>query len=47
MRGRDGEGGVGYLTGSRMGHSVKASLWYVSLSINTRFCFFYFRISNC
>ena len=36
--------------GSRTGHSVKVSLWCVTLSINTRFCFFFFfnfRISNC
>ena len=36
-----------YFKGSRIGHSVKASLWCVTLSINTRFRFFYFRISNC
>ena len=36
-------------TACRMGHSVKASLWYDcdSLSINTRFRFLYFRIINC
>ena len=33
--------------GSRMGRSDKVSLWYVALLINTRFRFFYFRISNC
>ena len=33
--------------GSRMGHSVKVSLWCVTLLINTRFRFFYLRISNC
>ena len=33
--------------GSRMGRSDKVSLWYVSLLMNTRFRFFYFRISNC
>ena len=34
--------------GSRMGHSVKVSLWCVTLLINIRFrFFFYFRISNC
>ena len=27
--------------------SLAVSLWYVSLLINTRFRFFYFRISNC
>ena len=31
--------------GSRMGHSVKASLWCVILLIDTRFRFF-FRTSN-
>ena len=30
-----------------MGRSDKGSLWYVSLLINTRFRFFYLRISNC
>ena len=35
------------IKGSRMGHSVKVSLWCVTLSINTRFRFFNFRISNC
>ena len=28
------------IKGCRMGRSDKASLWYVSLLINTRFCFF-------
>ena len=28
------------LKGSRMGHSVKVSLWCVSLLLNTRFHFF-------
>ena len=42
------------LKGSRMDHSVKVSLWCVTLLINTRFRFFFFfffflnfRISNC
>ena len=35
------------LKGSRMGRSDKVSLWCVSLLINTRFRFLYFRISNC
>ena len=35
------------LKGSRMGHSVKASLWYDSLLINTRFRFLYLKMSNC
>ena len=26
--------------GSRMGHSVKVSLWCITLLINTTFCFF-------
>ena len=30
-----------------MGRSDKVYLWYVTLLINTRFRFFYFRISNC
>ena len=33
--------------GCRMGRSDKVSLWCVSLLINNRFRFFYFRISNC
>ena len=33
--------------GCRMDRSDKVSLWYVALSLNTRFRFFYFRISNC
>ena len=37
----------GKFRASRMGYSVKASLWCDSLLINTRFCFLYFRISNC
>ena len=36
-----------HLKGCRMGRSDKVSLWYVSLLINTRFRFLYFRISNC
>ena len=39
--------GVNGLKGSRIGHSVKVSLWGVSLLINIRFRFFCFRISNC
>ena len=35
------------LKGGRMGRSDKVSLWCVSLVINTRFRFFYLRISNC
>ena len=35
------------LKASRMGHSVKASIWCDSLLISTRFRFLYFRISNC
>ena len=35
------------LKGSRMCRSVKVSLWYVSLLINTRFRFSNYRISNC
>ena len=35
------------LKGCRMGRSDKVSLLYVTLLINTRFRFFYFRISNC
>ena len=36
-----------WFKGCRMGCSDKVSLWYVALLINTRFRFFYFRISNC
>ena len=36
-----GEIHSGEFKGSRMGHSVKASLWYVTLLINTRFRFFF------
>ena len=36
-----------FLKASRMGHSVKASLWCDSLLINNRFRFPYFRMSNC
>ena len=32
------------IKGFRMGRSDNVSLWYVALLINTRFCFFYFRI---
>ena len=32
---------------SQMGHFVMVSLWYVSLSTNTRFGFLYFRMNNC
>ena len=35
------------MKGSRKGHFVKVSLWYASLLTNTKFCFLYFRISNC
>ena len=42
-----GDHGDDKLKGCRMGRSDKVSLWYVSLLINTRFRFFYFRISNC
>ena len=36
---------MSFFKGNRMGHSVKASLWGVTLLINTRFRI-YFRISN-
>ena len=35
------------LKGCRLGRSDKVSLWCVTLLINTRFRFIYFRISNC
>ena len=33
--------------GTPIGHSAKVSLWCVTLLINTRFRYFYSRISNC
>ena len=35
------------IKGSRMGRSVKASLWCETLLIKTRFRFLKLRISNC
>ena len=32
---------------SHMEHFVMVSLWCASLSTNTRFCFFYYRINDC
>ena len=40
-------GATNTFKGCRMGRSDKVPLWYAALLINTRFRFFYFRISNC